>query len=604
MTNLALRAARFVHLFPAVVLPLLAACATTTPMASGRVTVGIAAINDFHGNLEPPRQSALVQDAAGKVVSLPAGGAAFLASAIDAVRQHYPNHLTVAAGDLIGGSPITSALFVDEPAIGVMNLVGLDFAAVGNHEFDSGIAELRRKQTGSCAKFTLRQPCQVELFAGARFTYLAANVFTPDGKTLFPATGLRTFGTGRSKVTVGIIGMTLKGTDALIPPDVAAQVRFADEADTANALVDQLKRQGADAIVLLIHQGGRTTGTPNPSGCEGLNSDIRPVLDRLDTRIDVVVSGHTHWSYVCDYAAYNPAKPFLLTSAGVWGGFVTDIALEIDPVAHKVMAKRASNIAVQSEAYASPIKPVLIDPRFPAFAPRADVQAYVARYVEAAKAFSQRKVGLLAGPIDKSEGELQNTGGPLGNLLADGQLAATRAAGAQIAFMNAFGIRRSITPAADHSVTFGDIYAVQPFNNDLFTLTYTGAELKAALEQGFDATGPEQILTPSAGFTYSYDRSRPVGDRIVAMVLNGKPVEPAGNYRVTLSNFLANGGDTFTGFATGRERTLGPTDIAAFEAWLKPSPPRAAPTESRAVDLQPQLNRTRSTVPPGVRYRR
>lgn len=603
MTSLILRVARFAHLLPAIALPLLAACATTAPLPSGPVTVGIAAINDFHGNLEPPRQSALVRDTKGVVVSLPAGGAAYLASAIDSVRQHYRNHLTVAAGDLIGGSPITSALFVDEPAIGVMNLVGLDFAAIGNHEFDSGIAELRRKQAGRCDKFTPREPCQVERFAGAQFTYLAANVFTPDGKTLFPATGLRTFGTGRSKVAVGIIGMTLKGTDALIPPEVAAQVRFADEADTANALVEQLKRQGADAIVLLIHQGGRTTGSPNPNGCEGLNSDIRPVLDRLDPRIDVVVSGHTHWSYVCDYALYNPAKPFLLTSAGVWGGFVTDIALEIDPVAHKVVAKRATNIAVQSEAYTSPVKPVPIDSRFPAFAPRADVQAYVARYVEAAKTFSQRKVGWLAGPIDKSEGELQNTGGPLGNLLADAQLAATRAAGAQIAFMNAFGIRRSITPAPDHSVTFGDIYAVQPFNNDLFTLTYTGAELKAALEQGFDENGPEQILTPSAGFTYSYDRSRPVGDRIGALVLDGKPIDPGGSYRVTLNNFLANGGDTFTGFAKGRERTLGPSDIAAFEAWLKLSPPRAAPNQPRAVDLQPELNRTRSTIPPGVRYR-
>lgn len=603
MTSLILRVARFAHLLPAIALPLLVACATTAPLPSGPVTVGIAAINDFHGNLEPPRQSALVRDTKGVVVSLPAGGAAYLASAIDSVRQHYRNHLTVAAGDLIGGSPITSALFVDEPAIGVMNLVGLDFAAIGNHEFDSGIAELRRKQAGRCDKFTPREPCQVERFAGARFTYLAANVFAPDGKTLFPATGLRTFGTGRSKVAVGIIGMTLKGTDALIPPEVAAQVRFADEADTANALVEQLKRQGADAIVLLIHQGGRTTGSPNPNGCEGLNSDIRPVLDRLDPRIDVVVSGHTHWSYVCDYALYNPAKPFLLTSAGVWGGFVTDIALEIDPVAHKVVAKRATNIAVQSEAYTSPVKPVPIDSRFPAFAPRADVQAYVARYVEAAKTFSQRKVGWLAGPIDKSEGELQNTGGPLGNLLADAQLAATRAAGAQIAFMNAFGIRRSITPAPDHSVTFGDIYAVQPFNNDLFTLTYTGAELKAALEQGFDENGPEQILTPSAGFTYSYDRSRPVGDRIGALVLDGKPIDPGGSYRVTLNNFLANGGDTFTGFAKGRERTLGPSDIAAFEAWLKLSPPRAAPNQPRAVDLQPELNRTRSTIPPGVRYR-
>ena len=170
--------------------------------------------------------------------------------------------------------------------------------------------------------------------------------------------------------------------------------------------------------------------------------------------------------------------------------------------------------------------------------------------------------------------------------------------------MNPFGIRRSSAPAADFSVTFGDIYAVQPFNNELFTLTYSGAELKVILEQGFDSNGPEQILTPSAGFSYSYDRSRPVGDRIVAMTLDGKPIDPAANYRVTVSNFLANGGDTFAGFTAGRARTLGPVDIVAFEGWLQARPPRSAPAEPRVIDLNPALNQTRSTTPPGIRYHR
>jgi 5'-nucleotidase len=223
------------RLLTLLMLPPLAACATVQGEPRAPVTVGIAAINDFHGNLEPPRQSALVQDAQGQVVNLPAGGAAYLASAIDSVRARHPNHLTVAAGDLIGGTPITSSLFVDEPAIGALNRIGLEFAAVGNHEFDVGIAELRRKQNGGCEKYTAREPCQVERFAGAQFQYLAANVVLPDGKTLFPATALRSFGSGRNRVTVGLIGMTLEGTDALIPLDVASQVRFADEADTSSA---------------------------------------------------------------------------------------------------------------------------------------------------------------------------------------------------------------------------------------------------------------------------------------------------------------------------------------------------------------------------------
>lgn len=583
----------------------LAACAA--PMAGGTppppVTVGIIAINDFHGALEPPRQSVVAPDGKGDYAPVPAGGAAWLASAVDSIRVKYPNHLTVSAGDLIGGTAITSALFLDEPTVGVMNRIGLDFNAVGNHEFDRGIEELRRMQGGGCAQHSARKPCQIEQYKGANFPFLAANTLMPDGKTLFPATALRSFGTGKRKVTVGLIGMTLKDTGGLLPPEVAREVRFADEADTANALVAELKRKGADAIVLLLHQGGRTSGRPDPNLCDGLNGSIGAVLDRLDTRIDVVVSGHTHWDYVCDYAAYNPAKPFLLTSAGLWGKTVTDIALEIDPASGRVVAKRAHNLIVQSPSYRASTSQIESSDLYPRFAPRADVAAYVDRYVAAAAEFSLRKVGTVAGPVDRATGNLSNTGGPLGQMIADAQLAATMGAGAQIAMTNPFGVRRSLNAAADGSVTFGDIYAVQPFGNELVTLSLTGAELKEILEQGLDTNAPEQLLAVSAGFGYNYDRSRPIGARISGMVLNGKPIDPATSYRVTASLFLANGGDSFSGFLKGRDRVIGTTDILAFEAWLKAIPAREAPKEPRAVDLRPDLNRPIPAAPPGQKYR-
>ncbi len=591
---------------------LLAGCATTGKIATAPVTVGIIAINDFHGALEPPKQSVVAPDGKGGTVQMPAGGAAWLASAIDSIRSKYPQHLTVAAGDLIGGTPLTSSLFLDEPAVNVLGQMGIDFNAVGNHEFDSGVDELLRKQTGGCAQHTARKPCQVEPFMGAKYTMLAANTVKNDGKTLFPATAIRSFGTGRSAVKIGVIGMTLQGTGALSPPEVSKVVHFTNEADTANTLVDQLKAQGADAIVLLIHEGGRTSGVPDPNGCEGLNADIRPILDRLDTRVDLVVSGHTHWAYVCDYAQYNPAKPFLLTSAGLWGKTVSDIALEIDPVSHKVVSKRARNVIVQSLAYEFSGKRIETSDLYPRFEPRKDIADYVARYVVAAAEFSQRKVATIAEPIDKTDGKLGNTGGPLGNLIADAQLAATGDAktltssnlpGAQIAFMNPFGIRRSLNAAADGSVTFGDIYAVQPFNNDLVTISLTGADLKAVLEQCFDAEGPEQILTPSEGFAYSYDRSRAVGDRVTSMTLNGAAIDLTKDYRVTVATFLANGGDSYSAFLKGRNRTQGPTDIAALEAWLQAKPGRAAPAESRTTDLHPELNPSNRVSPPGQKYR-
>ena len=581
---------------PAVATVLLAACATTggphtaanPPASPHLVTVGIAAFNDFHGNLEPPHQSVFVTKPNGEAAGIPAGGAAWLAATVDAVRSRYPNHLTVSAGDLIGASQFASSLFLDEPAIGVMNRIGLDFNAVGNHEFDRGKDELLRIHNGGCEQHTIRKPCQLEPYGGAAFPFLAANVLEADGRTLFPSTALKSFGKGRNKVTIGLIGLTLAGTGSLVSPENLGGVHFADEADTINSLIPGLKAQGADAIVVLIHQGGRTKGAPNPNGCEKLDGEILPILDRLDTRVDLVVSGHTHWSYVCDYGQINPAKPILLTSAGVFGEEVTDIALEIDPKQHRVISKHASNVIVQSPAYANIGRTVVNDPAFPQYAPRPDILAYVAKYVDAAKVFSQRPVGKLAGVVARPGGDGSSTGGSLGNLIADAQLAATTGAGAQIAFMNVFGIRapHQIVPAAG-TVTFSQIYAVQPFANTLLTQSVTGAELKAILEQGFDDIAPVQALSPSHGFAYSFDMSRPVGDRVVSMTLNGVPIDPAKEYRVTTNSFLANGGDSFTLLAKQRNGVIGSTDLDALESWLKAIPPRPVPDELRSTNLNP-----------------
>jgi 5'-nucleotidase len=583
----------------------LAACATVPASAPAPVEVGIVAINDFHGALEPPKQAVptipppgatvapkddvRLPGEANPVVAVPAGGAAWLASAIDSVRAKYANHVTVSAGDLIGASQLASSLYLDEPAVGVMNRIGLEFNAVGNHEFDRGAAELHRLADGGCEQRAARKPCQLEQWAGARFPFLAANSMRPDGTTLFAPTGMKSFGSGRGKVTIGFIGATLKETADLTAKNNLQGVTFADEADTVNAQAAKLKAQGADAIVLLIHQGGRTDTKvlPDPSGCTGFGGAIRPILDRLTTEVDVVVSGHTHWSYVCDYSTLNPAKPFLLTSAGVFGELVTDIALKIDPATHRVISKSARNVIVQSPGYTNVRGDLHNTDLFPQFTPRADIADYVGRYVAASKDFITRPVGKLAGLVERPGGDASNKGGTLGNLVADAQLEATRGAGAQIALMNVFGLRApsQIAPAADGSVTFGQLYSVQPFANDLVTQTLTGAALKAVLEQGFDSNQPVQFLSPSHGFSYSVDMARPEGNRVVSMTLDGVPIDPAKDYRVTTNSFLANGGDSFSVFAAQRDAVLGGTDIDALEAWLKTDQARAVPSEARVIDL-------------------
>lgn len=545
------------------------------------VTVGIIAINDFHGALEPPRQSVYTPDGKGDVTGVPAGGAAWLASAVDSLRAKYAHDVMVSAGDLIGASQIASSIYLDEPAIGVMNRIGLEFNAVGNHEFDSGQHELLRKQHGGCEQFTSRQPCQIEQFAGADFRFLAASTFNADGSTLFPATGIKSFGSGTAAVSVGFIGLTLKGTPALVSPDGIAGLTFGDEAEAINAAVPRLKADGADAIVVLIHQGGRTSGDPDPNGCEALSGEILPILTRLDPQVDVVVSGHTHQAYVCDYGEIDPSRPILLTSAGVYGALVTDIALKIDPEANRVVGKQAQNVIVQSQPYESSRGPVENTPIVPHFAPRQDIAEYVKLYTDHAAEFSLRPVGRIAEAAPKGIGP---DGGPAGNLIADAQLAATRGAGAQVAFMNPFGVRAALEPAQDGALTFADLYKTQPFDNTLVTQTMTGAQIKAMLEQGFDDEGPEQRLTPSAGFAYWFDNTRPVGDRVTRIELDGRPLEMQSEYRVTTNSFLAGGGDGFTVLSAKRDAVIGMSDIDALEGWVKAEPPRAVPQETRAID--------------------
>jgi 5'-nucleotidase len=574
----------------------LGGCATTPveqPPAAP-VEVKLIAINDLHGNLEPPRQTVTAPGAAaGETIPVPAGGAAYLVSAIERLRQANPHHAVVSAGDMIGASPLISSMFLDEPTILAMNMAKVDFNAVGNHEFDRGRAELLRMQRGGCEQYTQRQPCRVDAdFPGASFRFLAANVVTESGDTLFPAYGIRSFGSGRSVVRVGFIGMTLRETATLVTPAGVAGLSFRDEADTVNALIPKLRAEGADAIVLLIHQGLSTKVGYNDKSCEGVDGELLPILARLDPAVDVVVSGHTHNAYICDYGRIDASRPFLVTSAGRYGSLVTDISVTIDPATHKVTAKRADNLIVQGEGYTGSTGPVATTDRFPVYPADPAVAALIRRYAAAAAPLANRVIGRMTGPAlrDKTPAGEQ----VLGDLLADAQLAATRApetGGARIAFMNGFGVRADIVPAADGSVTYGQLYAAQPFGNSLVVKSFTGRQIRALLEQQF-ASGSNtaerpNFLLPSAGFSFSYDLKRPPGQRILDMRLNGKPLDEEAVYRVTMNSFLATGGDNFTVFREGTDTLGGPQDLDALEAHIAGASPLVPPAADRMRNLTP-----------------
>jgi 5'-nucleotidase len=562
----------------------LASCATTDrgQQVSVPVDIRIIAINDFHGHLDPPKAFVEKTETNGTKVRIPAGGAAYLASAIDSLRADAPNNVVVAAGDLIGASPLSSSLFLDEPAIIAMNMVGLEFNAVGNHEFDRGSEELLRMQSGGCEKHTQAEPCRVDKpFPGAKFRMLAANSIR-DGKPLFAPYALKDFGSGKAKVTVGFIGMTTESTSTLVSANRIKGISFADEADTANALVPKLKAAGADIIVVLIHEGVTNPGDFNDTRCDGLTGALLPILDRLDSAVDVVISGHTHQAYVCNYGLINPAKPLLLTSAGSFGRLVTGIDLKVDASSGKVLSKAARNIVVQSEAFTGSRGPVPLVEAYPGFVARADIAELVGRYREAAKADESRIVGTLSGPATRDSGKTGES--LLGNLIADAQLAATAApenGGAQIAFMNPGGLRADIVPGADGKVNFGSVFAAQPFGNMLVTKTMSGAQIKALLEQQFNDPNWYRILSPSTGFRFGYDLSRPIGQRLVFATLDGAPLEDGRNYRVTISDFLSNGGDAFSVFKEATNATTGPTDLEALIDLLSRGSATSLPTLGR-----------------------
>jgi 5'-nucleotidase len=361
--------------------------------------------------------------------------------------------------------------------------------------------------------------------------------------------------------------MTLKDTGILASPAGVLGISFADEAATANALVAPLRAEGAHAIVLLIHEGGKGKNTYEAGGCDGLAGPILGILDKLDPAIRVIVSGHTHYAYAC--TLQHGGAPRLLTSAGKYGMLVSDIRLSFDAVTRQLLSASARNVSVPASGLGDPA-----------------VAALTARYVAAAAPIAERPVGKLAGPAPRSELEDES---PAAALVADAQLAATQAqdkGAAQVAFTNATGVRTNLVPKADGTVTFGQVFQMQPFGNNLVTKTYNGAQLKAVLEQQFDRgeSTPRvaTLLIPSQGFRFRYDLKRPTGDRITLMELNGKPIAGTDKIRVTVNNFLSSGGDGFTAFASGTDATDGGLDLDAMEAWLRKGQP--VPSLGRTKD--------------------
>jgi len=529
----------------------LAGCATFTPSVpvnTEPVKVRVLAINDFHGNLRPPRGGIRIADKAnpGKTINVDAGGAEHLATAVAELRRANPNHVFVAAGDLIGATPLLSALFRDEPTIESLGLMGLEIAAVGNHEFDKGAAELLRMQNGGCHP---SEGCKGPYpFKGASFQYLAAStVDEKTGKTLLPAYKVKSF----QGIPVAFIGLTLQATPSIVVPAGVAGLKFRDEADTVNELVPVLRKQGIEAIVVLIHEGGIATGDYNE--CPGISGPIVDIVKRLDKAVDLVVSGHTHRAYNCRIDGR------LVTSADRYGTVVSAIDLVIDPKTGDITSAVADNVIARTSFAKDPRQTALIE-----------------QYEKLVVPLAKRVVGRIGAALPRNTNPAGESA--LGQVIADAQLAATRApedGGAQVAFMNPGGIRADLPLPVDGLVRYEDLFSVQPFYNNLVTLTLSGTQLLQLLEaQWLGQTGSGRILHVSRGFTYTWDASKPLGQRVVpgSVILNGQAVQPTDSVRVTVNSFVAGGGDNFAIFKEARNPRTGAMDVDALEAYVRNNP--------------------------------
>ena len=570
----------------------LSACTSTmetrAPVAAAPIPIRIISFNDFHGYLTPPKVAITLKTPTGDV-KVPAGGAPYFASAVARLKAGNPLNVTVSAGDMTGASPLASSLFLDEPTVLTMSMIGVDFNAVGNHEFDRGQDELLRLQNGGCAKFTSREPCQIDkAFPGASYKYLAANTVKADGGTLFPPYAIKSFTQGGATIRIGFIGMTLKGTGAIVSAAGIQGIHFANEAETANALLPKLKAEGADIVVVLIHEGGNVTAPHGDQSCAGLDGDILPILDALDPSIELVISGHTHKDYICDYGKVRPGRNLLLTSAGQYGTLLTDIELLVDPVTKKILSKKADNLIVQGEAFEGAQGPVPLTDATPVYPAEPRVAALVDRYKAASASVTARVVGHVTGPISRAPNESGEQA--LGDLIADAQLAAMKpVGGAQLAFMNQGGVRADLLPGPDGAISYGTLYTVQPFSNQLTVKSFTGRQILDLLEEQFTRdTSNLRVLLPSANLRYSYDRSKPANARVSGVTLDGRAIDPAATYRVAISTFLGDGGDGFTVLKTGTNPVNGPLDLEALEAYFKAHP---APIAPPAVDRIHRLDK-------------
>ncbi len=582
----------------------LGASALVVPAAhAAPVEVQILATNDFHGRL----------------VDNPTGaeaGAAVLAGAVKQLRAANPNTVFAAAGDLIGASTFDSFIQHDKPTIDALNEAGLEVSAVGNHELDQGYDDLVNRVMAPY--HATDNP-----YGGAEWEYIAANLkMRATGDDAVPATWIKEMG----GVQVGFVGAVTEELPALVSPGGIAEIQVTGIVESVNTEAAALVAEGADLVVMLVHEGAPSTN------CETMD-DGGPwasIINNVSPDVDAIVSGHTHLAYNCSFPIAQWAtdgravtdRP--VVSAGQYGSNLNQLLYTVDGDTGEVSAKAQNLITLEAANV----------PKFPADPATAQI---VADAVAVAKVEGAKPLGLVAGAFNRAQLSTTNAQGvpnenrggesTLGNLVAEVQQWATEApesGAAEIAFMNPGGLRADMrgTDPGDGSyprtLTYRQAADVQSFANTLVNMQLTGAQIKTVLEQQWQRNAFNQLPTRpflrlgvSEGFEYTYTQetvtetpidnpatpdvdeslavyTAPQGT-VTGMWLHGEPIDPARIYSVTANSFLSTGGDNFFEFAKGaNRRDTGKVDLTAmvdYMAAFAQTTPLPVDYEQRAVEV-------------------
>lgn len=532
---------------------------------SSTTDINLLGINDFHGRID-----ANTVKFAGTVEQLRAEGGD-------------DRTLFLSNGDNIGASLFASSLFEDRPTIDVLNALELAASGTGNHEFDKGADDLAGRVSDR-----------------ADFPYLAANVFK-DGQPLLP--GYAIFEV--DGVRVGVIGAVTQQTPTLVSKEGIKGIEFRDPVAEVNRVVTEIDDQ-VDVIVAQYHEGTELSGsTATLAQAVAEGGAFAEIVNDTDPAVDAIFTGHTHAEYVWDapVPGGDGTRPILQT--GSYGANIGQIVLSVDEDGD-VVRYTARNVPRLSAADAA--ASAALDAELIATYPRvAEVNDIVTAARAEADVVGREPVGSVTADITTAfqEGGYVDgvyTGGKrddrskqsaLGGLVADAlreTLADPERGGADIAVVNPGGLRAELFRDTDGVITLAEANAVLPFVNNLWTTTLTGEQLRVMFEQQWgDASGrgtTNLALGVSNNVRFTYDATRPAGERVLGIWIDGVAVDPAAEYRVGSFSFLLGGGDSFSVFQEGKN-TLdsGLVDRDGWIAYLRTHPGLTPDFTARGVQV-------------------